>query len=336
MKPLTHFKKTKILRNILLSLGAKYLFISILAVLFVFPLIGTFAETASIRIEVLEVFDYPGVGNQTGASKINDAGEIVGSYVDSSGVTRGYFRTAAGHFSAPIVEPNDTGNFTACLGINNSRVMCGFYLDSDGAAHGFFMSGSTFREYDVADAFGTIVSGINDAGDFAGTYLLETDSKAFVSIGGSITPIFTGAITSSANQLNALNQYVGWVLDREGFTHGFYGDNNGVLRFPVDPPGSMETILYGINDRGWAVGRYVDSAAVTHGLLFKPPNRFVVFDYPGSTFTSLNGINHTGFICGRYMDASGVLHGILARVVTGFTDPPGTFELSTIGTMTKQ
>jgi hypothetical protein len=195
--------------------------------------------------------------------------------------------------------------------------MCGFYLDSDGAAHGFFMSGSTFREYDVADAFGTIVSGINDAGDFAGTYLLETDSKAFVSIGGSITPIFTGAITSSANQLNALNQYVGWVLDREGFTHGFYGDNNGVLRFPVDPPGSMETILYGINDRGWAVGRYVDSAAVTHGLLFKPPNRFVVFDYPGSTFTSLNGINHTGFMCGRYMDASGVPHGILARVVAG-------------------
>ena len=292
-----------------------FLLVSIVTALLGFPLLGTFAETASIRIEVVEVFDYPGVGNQTFANKINDAGEIVGSYEDSSAVTRGYFRTADGHFSAPIVEPNDTGNLTFCLGINNSRVICGGYVSSDGEEHGFFLSGGTFTEYDVPDALATQVSGINDAGDFAGDFTDATGlDQGFVSLGGTITPFSVpGATLTIANQLNASNQYVGEFFDRAFIPHGFYGDNNGVLRGPVDPPGSTGTVLFGINDRGWVVGRYVDSAQVTHGLLFKPPNSFVVFDYPGSTFTSLDGINHEGFICGRYIDASGISHGILAR-----------------------
>jgi hypothetical protein len=321
--------KTSVITNSLnrSPLRRPFLLISIVTALLAFPLLETFAETASIAIEVLEVFDYPGVGNQTFASKINDAGEIVGSYTDSSLVTRGYFRTAAGHFSAPIVEPNDTGNLTQCLGINNSRIICGTYLDSDGASHGFFLSGGTFTEYDVADAafaqrprhktLGTVVSGINNAGDFAGTYVSGSTGvgQAFVSIGGSITPIdITEAIYSAAPKLNDSNQYVGYFIDdRAAIYHGFYGDNNGALRFPVDPPGSTKTILFGLNDRGWVVGRYEDSTAVSHGLLFKPSNSLVVFDYPGSTFTSLSGINHEGFICGRYTDASGISHGILAR-----------------------
>src|SRR5262249_39360213 len=74
------------------------------------------------------------------------------------------------------------------------------------------------------------------------------------------------------------------------------------------------TVLFGVNERNWVVGRYKDSSGVTHGLFFVPPNFFFTFDYPGSTFTSLNGINAAGFICGRYTDASGIAHGILARV----------------------
>ena len=208
-----------------------FLLVSIVTALVAFPLLVTFAEPASITIDVLEVFDYPGVGNQTFANKINDAGEIVGSYEDSSGVTRGYFRTTDGHFSAPIVEPNDTGNFTSGLGINNSRIICGDYVGSDGNEHGYFLSGRAFTEYDVAGALATSVSGINDAGDFAGDYIPSGSIglfQAFVSIGGSITPIdIPGATSSVANQLNASNQYVGEFFDRAFIVHGFYGDNNG-------------------------------------------------------------------------------------------------------------
>jgi len=107
---------------------------------------------------------------------------------------------------------------------------------------------------------------------------------------------------------------VGYYVDSSGSPHGYYRDANGALHFPIDPPGSTTTILFGDNNRNWVVGRYADGSGVTHGLFFTAPNNFFTFDYPGSTFTSLNGINAQGFICGRYGDASGVAHGIIARV----------------------
>src|SRR5262252_6892012 len=71
-----------------------------------------FAQQAPERvsIRVIATFDYPGTGNSTIPVKINDAGDIVGSYIDSSLVERGFVRFANGNFSAPIVDPNDTCN----------------------------------------------------------------------------------------------------------------------------------------------------------------------------------------------------------------------------------
>jgi hypothetical protein len=117
---------------------------------------------------------------------------------------------------------------------------------------------------------------------------------------------------------------VGYYIDDAGILHGYYRDRDGALHFPIDPPGSTATILFGLNNRNWVVGRYADSAGVTHGLFFVPPNNFFTYDFPGSTFTSLNGISSQGNICGRYVDASGIAHGFLARVTgTPLTTPAG-------------
>ena len=108
----------------------KQIFISILAVLFVFPLMGTFAQQAanSGSIEVITTFDYPGTGVvTTSPQKINERGDIVGEFIDSSGVVRGFVRFSDGSFSAPIVDPNDTVGFTEGRGINNSRTVVGDY-----------------------------------------------------------------------------------------------------------------------------------------------------------------------------------------------------------------
>ena len=124
---------------------------------------------------------------------------------------------------------------------------------------------------------------------------------------------------------NSTQLVVGYYIDSSGILHGYFRDTNGALHFPIDPSGSVATILFGLNDRNWVVGRYADSSGVTHGLFFVPPNSFFTFDYPGSTFTSLNGINAQGVICGRYVDASGIAHGFLARVRgTPPTTPAGT------------
>jgi hypothetical protein len=298
----------------------KHIFNSILAVLFVFPLMGTFAQQAanSGSIEVITTFDYPGTGNQTLPQKINSRGDIVGEFIDSSGVVRGFVRFSDGSFSAPIVDPNDTVGFTEGRGINNSRTVVGDYQVSDGNQHGFFLSGSTFTQYDVPGAPTTNVFGINDPGDFTGTFSNSDNTIlfAFISRGGTIASFgVPGAIGTLAYQINNSKQLVvGYYIDSSGILHGYYRDANGALHFPIDPPGSVSTVLFGDNDRNWVVGRYADSSGATHGLFFVPPNQFFTFDYPGSTFTSLNGINDQGFICGRYVDASGIAHGIIARV----------------------
>jgi hypothetical protein len=258
---------------------------------------------------------------------INERGDIAGIYIDSNGVNRGFVRFSDGSFSAPIVEPKTVG-FTQARGINSSGTVCGDYFASDGNLHGFFLANGTFTEYNVAGAPNTLVQGINDPADFAGAFgdSFNGPFQAFVSVGGTITSFSVpGASSTLAYQFNNSEQLlVGYYVDSSGILHGYYRDANGALHFPIDPPGSTQTVLFGPNDRNWVVGRYADSL-VTHGLFFVPPNNFFTFDYPGSTFTSLNGINDQGFICGRYTDASGIAHGFLARVTgTPPTTPSGT------------
>ena len=297
----------------------KQIFISILAVLFVFPLMGTFAQRAanSGSIEVITTFDYPGTGNSTLPQKINEKGDIVGAFVDSNGVTSGFVRFKNGSFSAPIVDPNDTVGFTEGRGINNPGTVCGDYATSDGNLHGFFLSGGTFTGYDVPGAIFTAVLSINNPGDFTGTFSNDDVTQgAFVSVGGTLTLFSVPAapFTLAYDINDSKRLVVGYYIDASGILHGYYRDSDGTLHFPIDPTDSVGTILFGDNNRNWVVGRYADASGVTHGLFFVPPNNFFTFDFPGSTFTSLNGISSQGNITGRYVDASGIAHGFIARV----------------------
>jgi len=297
---------------------SKQIFSSILAVLFLIPLMGTFAQQAanSGSIEVITTFDYPGTGNSTLPQKINESGDVVGVFV-SSGVTRAFVRFSDGSFSPPIVDPNDTVGFTEGRGINNSRTVNGDYVGSDGNLHGFVLSSGTFTDFNFPGALQTTLLSINDLGDFTGDF--DDGSgifQAWFSVGGTITSFSVpGALSTFAYEMtNSTELVVGYYIDSSGILHGYYRDANGALHFPIDPSGSTATILFGLNNRNWVVGRYGDSAGVTHGLFFTPPNNFFTFDFPGSTFTSLNGISSQGNIVGRYVDAAGIAHGFLARV----------------------
>ena len=297
----------------------KHICNSMLAVLSAFSLLGAFAVQAanSGSIEVIATFDYPGTGNNTLPQKINERGDIVGEFIDSSGVVRGFVRFSDGSFSAPIVDPNDNVGFTEGRGINNPGTVVGDYATSDGNLHGFFLSGGTFTGFDVPGAVFTAVLAINNPGDFTGTFVDGSGiQQAFVSVGGTLTSFSVpAAIATLAYDINDSKLLVvGYYVDGSGILHGYYRDSDGTLHFPIDPTGSVATILFGDNNRNWVVGRYADASGVTHGLFFVPPNNFSTFDFPGSTFTSLNGISSQGNITGRYVDASGIAHGFIARV----------------------
>ena len=286
-----------------------------------FALTGAWAQEPAFSIQFVSQFDYPGTGNQTRPQKISDNGDIVGIYLDSNLVSRGFLRFSNGNFSAPLVDPNDTGNDTEGRGINNSRLVCGDYLDGSlGTFHGFFFSHNTYQNYDVPDSTTTIVLGLNNAGDFAGSATPTGGiQEAFLSIGGAITEFAVPNATATlAYQLNTTNQSCGYYIVSSGATHGFFRDSNGRLHAKIDPMGSTSTILFGNNDQNFIVGRYVDVDGATHGILFIPPKHFVVYDFPGATFTSLNGINRDGMIVGRYTDpATAIDHGIILQVVNG-------------------
>src|SRR5207248_5138061 len=227
------------------TMKPKQIIISILTVLFVFPLMGMFAQQAANSgfIEVITTFDYPGAGNSTLPQKINERGDIIGEFIDSNGVTRGFVRFSDGSFSAPIVDPNDTVGFTEGRGINNSRTMCGDYVISDGTLHSFFLSGDTFTEYDVPGAVQTNLLSINDAASFTGGFDPDGSGifQGFVSVGGTLTSFSVpAALSTFAYETNNSNELVvGYYIDSSGILHGYFRDANGALHFPIDPSGSV-------------------------------------------------------------------------------------------------
>lgn len=293
----------------------KSILLSLAAVLAIPAAIAVGQQSNGFSFQVTGTFDYPGTGNFTRPQKINDHGDIVGVFADSSGISYGFILRAGGHFSPPLTAPGDTGGITECRGINNSRLICGDYLDGDtGNYTGFFLTGTKFTDYLVPSSSWTILLGLNDANDFCGSDVISAQD-GFVSINGNVTTFDVPVATNTlAYGLNNRDQICGYYIDSDAIDHGYWREAGGVLHAPVDPSGSTQTILFGNNDRNFMVGRYVDASGITHGLVYVPPARFVVFDYPGSGFTSLNGINNNNVIVGRYMDSSGFEHGFTVQM----------------------
>jgi probable HAF family extracellular repeat protein len=83
---------------------------------------------------VFTTFDVPVPGADiTIGEGINNAGAIVGVYVDNSGLHG--FVLNNGVFTYPVDVPNSSG--TEINSINANRQIVGFYFDSDGVQHGF-------------------------------------------------------------------------------------------------------------------------------------------------------------------------------------------------------
>jgi uncharacterized membrane protein len=91
----------------------------------------------------------------------------------------------------------------------------------------------------------------------------------------------------------------------------------------IDPPGSVFTGAFGINDAAQIVGRYADAAGINHGFLFSNDS-YSSFDVPGASgFTDPVGINSKAQIVGSYL-LDNVSHGFLLSGGTFTTiDPPG-------------
>jgi uncharacterized membrane protein len=166
------------------------------------------------------------------AHGINNAGQIVGSYGNSTGS----FLFSGGSLT-PI---NDPSGATA-VGINDSGQISGSYYASGG--HGFLDSGGSVITINDPNATnGTFGQGLNNAGQIVGGYQDASGVHGFLDSGGSFTAINNPIATyTAAYGINNAGQIVGY------FFGGLYGGANGFLATPSVPePASLALLATGL------------------------------------------------------------------------------------------
>ena len=271
-------------------------------------------------------FDPPG-STFTVPSAITSKGLIIGSYIDTSGMTHGFLRRPGGSFIM-IEVPDSTS--TTPTSITPGGVITGWYSDTIGNPHGFIraLDGSITSFDAPPDAyilgsiyiFGGPPPSINPTGAIAGTYV----APGFVEHGflrtpdGSFTTIdYPGAFFTEALAINPGGVIAGDFCNKVTCFQGYVRSPDGTFTV-IDSKAGIPTA---INPAGAITGFVLTGSG---GYLRTPDGSFTVFNPPGSIYTSPFAINSVGTITGYYCDAMGC-HGFVHAsdgVIAAF-DPPG-------------
>ena len=200
-------------------------------------IVGAFGDASGghaflLRDGKFTKIDYPGASS-TIAFGINNTGDITGQYVTASGVVRGFI-LSNGAFHTVYV--NGGPNIGVHGAQDNGRVMIGdVVLTSDQSTRGYRKLSNDVL---LLDPPGTIfpcshARAVNERGDIAGAF----------------------GIVNSAAECHAPN-------------HGFVF-RDGVYDV-IDPPGSHDTFVFGMNDDGIVVGVLTDQFGHVHGFKARP------------------------------------------------------------------
>jgi probable HAF family extracellular repeat protein len=202
------------------------------------------------------------------ATGINTSGQIVGIYLDASGVQHGFLDNAG--VVTNIDDPAALPQQTTPLDLNDGGEIVGEYEDSALVIHGFWTTdGVTFNNVDFPAATSTLVSGVNTAGDIAGQW---TDASmvdhGFLLHGGVYTSLdFPLAKGTTAFGINDSGEIAGYFSDASGVFHGFIYSGGSFTQ--IDVAGAAQTQLTRIKNNGRITGVYVDAkmpSGETHGL----------------------------------------------------------------------
>ncbi len=165
--------------------------------------------------------------------------------------------------------------------------------------HGFLASpAGEHYDYVTIDFPGgdwpTYASGINDAGQVAGCYSVDS---GFLLNGGSFTTIHFPGHFMSVDGVNNIGQIVGWGADTNG-QHGYHLDASTLTK--LDYPNAEETWASGINDEGKIVGGTYAPSTGYHGGFLLDGGSYTAIDFPGADHSVACGINNSGQIVGYY------------------------------------
>jgi uncharacterized membrane protein len=200
--------------------------------------------------------------------RINNRGQMVGTYVDAGGGTPGGFTHGFlledGVFTT-IDVPGPAGPLeTEILGINNRGQILGGFVDAGGVRRSFLLDRGGFTVFAFPGASLTAAFDINDRGQIVGFYVdavgpghgFLLDRGTFTTID---TPSDSGPRPTQVVGINNRGQMVGLYMTAEGIVQGFLMDKRGVVTSIDHPdavmsPGQSGTAPLAINERGGIVG----------------------------------------------------------------------------------
>jgi probable HAF family extracellular repeat protein len=290
--------------------------LAIIIVLALYPLVdlvfGDTSATQPVSYSFISI-DIPNANEQLGFTSladINDDGEIVGGFTNSSG-----FGFLLDKFRSTDIQCPGTVNVFPAQpqSINKDGEIAGQCF-SGGSFHGFFRNKKgKIALLDFPRANLTEASGINDDGQVVGDYRdsggrfhgFFWDAGLFL----TIDVPFPEATLTAPNGINNVGQIVGFYFDNNvtdlfpnGHAHGFLYDNGFFSSF--DFPDSSATLPMDINDHGQIVGVYADNENIDipHGFLLEN-GKFttITVPFPDAIFNDVSGINNQGQIVGRYV-----------------------------------
>jgi uncharacterized membrane protein len=234
------------------------------------------------------IIQFPGAQNTT-ATGINNAGTIVGSYVDNNFNVHGFI-LANNQFQS-IDMPS--GVNTSLRSINNRGQILGS-VDGTSAnpnPQSFILENGTFTLLNFPGTPSNFITAFNDRDEFTGTDE-SGPLQGFVISGGQRTnlPDFNGSKFFPAS-----------LNDRGVITGNVDQQNAALLRFgqftTIQAPGASATSAQGINNLNEVVGTVVHSDS-SQEAYFYSNGSFTIFNFQGAFFTAAQAVNDQRQIVG--------------------------------------
>ncbi len=245
------------------------------------------------------------VSGTTHPTGINNKGQVLGSYTALDGVQQTFLYSGGqdGTYSDVTINVPVGQSLLSANGINDKDAIVGdTFSVTNGNDVAFIYNHGSYVEISDPLAFNTFAYGINDRNQVVGGYETAAGQyHGYLYEHGVYKPIddpLAGNIVgtgTTADGINNKGQIVGYYTDANFQSHGFLF--SGGHYTTIDDPLGSQTVLFGINDTGQIVGRYLEGS-VWHNFLYSH-GTFTTIDDPSLSVAFNEGINDRGVIAGN-------------------------------------
>jgi hypothetical protein len=240
---------------------------------------------------------------------INDNNVVAGSYTTPDGIEHGFFGTLEGTYTT---FDSSFAN-THARGINNSGAVTGITFEkkkslpferyADGTIVNLTKNGKPL-------GFG-IAGAINNHGTFVADGYNRKFTKYFSFYGEdaeyrkALAP--PGLSMAAPRGINDSNDAAGYYRDGQGGMHGFlFKDGTATT---IDYPGSIGTLVYGVNNADKVVGFWGDQTQKPHAFIYDPASgqftAIVEKRAKHGQYAVAYGLNNDGLVAVNFVFAGG-------------------------------